>query len=211
MIRKTITYSTFFIVAILIVLAFITAKNYTQLALAVVVYPILVYFAYRIFMRGDSIMPEVSLQPPTLGKPFEEKVTPKPPKENVQVIDVDKRTFLKFVGAAGISFFLFSLLGRRVEELLWGRNLGSSFPGFGNNLDSQINANERQSDEYQISEIDEEGIFTFYGFTKRGGAWFIMKEDPETGTFRYAKGDQDFLTNWENRLNLKYDYYHNLF
>ena len=48
---KTITYTSFAIAALLIVLAFVTATSYTQLAIAIVLYPAVAYFALKIFLR----------------------------------------------------------------------------------------------------------------------------------------------------------------
>ena len=62
---------------------------------------------------------------------------------------------------------------------------------------------------YKISEIDE-GEITYYGFAKKDGSWLIMKENID-GSFRYSKGADDFPGNWDDRDDLKYDYYHNLF
>ncbi len=66
------------------------------------------------------------------------------------------------------------------------------------------------TDGYTISEIDD-GIIAYYGFMGQKGAWFIMRQDANDGSFRYAKGDIDFPINWEDRTNLTYDYYANVF
>ena len=118
----------------------------------------------------------------------------------MEVADIDKRAFLKLIGATGISFFLFSLLGRRVEV-----------PFFGRAVESGTNPVEGQpTDGYKISEIDDNTI-TYYGFTNKDGAWLIMREDTEASSFRYVKGDLEFSGNWSNRENLKYDYFHEVF
>ena len=47
MLRKSLTYSSFVAAGVLVVFAFVTAKTYAQLGLAVVLYPLLAFFAYN--------------------------------------------------------------------------------------------------------------------------------------------------------------------
>jgi hypothetical protein len=205
---KTLTYSGFIISALLVVLAFITAKTYAQLAIAVLLYPLLAYFALKLLPRKGSGAPAITIKLPPSPMRKVEAAT----HEKVEVADVDKRTFLKLIGAAGISFFVFSLLGRRVESLLFDRTAGNAgtatLPtGSASGADS---GQTLPAAGYRISEIDD-GIVSYYGFTNQSGNWLIMREDTETSSFRYAKGDSGFSKNWANRENLKYDYYYNLF
>lgn len=189
--RKILIYFSFAIACLVVVAVFVTSKTYTQLVIATVLYTPLAYFALKIFPPKARI--------------------PKPKREQIDVADVDKRTFLKFVGATGISFFLFSLLGRRVEALLFGRAIESGLPTLGNPAGSVADQpGSTPTDGYKIAEIDE-GIATYYGFTGKSGGWLIMREDPDTGSFRYVKGDSNFPKNWANRERLKYDYYSSLF
>ncbi len=205
---KTITYTSFVVAAILVVLAFLTARTYTQLAIAIILYPALAFFALKIFRRKAEGSPFVTIKiPPKIFQPKAETTSLK--KDGVQVTDIDKRTFLKLIGAAGISFFLFSLLGRWVDILLFGRTIQREAPG---NMpaDNTLVPAASPTEGYKIAEIDESEV-TYYGFTNKNGGWLIMKQDPDTGSFRYAKGNLNFSRNWTNRENLKYDYYYNLF
>lgn len=191
---KTITYPSFVIASLLVVLVFVTSTTYTQLAVAVLVYPALVYFALKVFPRKMRVRlkePKVANQPVRETK-----------KAEAIVVDLDKRAFLKLIGATGITFFLFSLLGRRVENSLFGRVLESG--GITSPPQSSPTAG------YRISEIDD-NVVSYYGFINNQGGWFIMKEDPDSGTFRYAKGESDFPGSWLSRERLEYDYFHNLF
>jgi hypothetical protein len=158
--RKALTYSSFAITSLLVILAFITATTYTQLGIAVVLYPFLAFFAYKLFIVKTQKLPAVSYQPPAVKS--EEKTEAK--SDNVSVADFDKRAFLKLIGATGISFFLFSLLNRRVGNQLFG---GSDLPGISTLTDvsgNKIDPSERQLlDGYIISEIDE-GYVAYYGF-----------------------------------------------
>lgn len=210
--RKVLTYSSFVITSILVILAFVTATTYTQLGVAIILYPLFAFFAYKLFLVKNDKVPAVSIQSPVV-KPAEkaEIETVKVKKENVSVADIDKRVFLKLIGATGISFFLFSLFNRRTEALFFGSSAGPGISTLTDEVGNKINPAERQPmDNYTISEIDDNYV-AFYGFTNKDGAWFIMKEDPDDGSFRYIKGESSFSNNWVNRNDLVYDYYHNIF
>ena len=213
--KKTLTYSSFVAIGLLVILAFVTADTYTQLGIAVILYPILVYFAYKLFVDRKSLIPK----PAVNLTPQDSQITKNAPTENTSTVepevgetDIDKRTFLKLIGAAGISFFLFSLFNRRADTLFLGRlpgaDQGVRTPSQ-QEIDDSIQTKKDPTEGYQITEIDESDT-TFYGFTDKDGGWYIMKADIE-GSFRYTKGDSDFAGNWSNRENLNYTYYHEVF
>jgi len=195
--NKTLTYTGFAIAALGIVLAFVTAKTYTQLAIATVLYPALIYFALKMLSRSHGKGPVITIPIPL--KPAKQIATTQGRK--VEVTDIDKRTFLKMIGAAGISFFVFSILGRRVDNLLFNKP--------SENADIGASPATLSTSGYRISEIDE-GEITYYGFINGDGGWLIMREDTDSSSFRYAKGDLNFPGSWASRGNLKYDYYYNL-
>lgn len=203
---KVLTYTSFILAAMLVVVAFVTARSYSQLAIAVVLYPALAYFALKLFPRGGTNTPFVTVE---IHPKAQGGQGPQIPREQVDVADIDKRTFIKLVGATGASFFLFSLLGRRMETLLFERYL----PTIGTraeNSQEEKNSSQAIPEGYKISEIDD-NVISFYGFTNKQGAWLIMREDTNTNSFRYCRGTKDFKTNWDRREQLDYDYYHNLF
>lgn len=202
-----------FVIALaLVVGVFITAKSYTQLGIAVLLYPLLIIFAYKVFqdqILGSSLKKQAAAVHPTVATTKSDLAAAKledVKKERMGIADMDKRLFLKLIGATGLSFFLISIFGRRVETLLFGQNLGQfvSAPA------KTQTAPSSPTDGYTISEIDD-SIVGYFGFINKDGAWFIMKRDTDTGSFRYAKGKSDFPGNWKNRENLKYDYFHNVF
>ena len=213
--RKALTYTSFASASILMILAFLTAKTYTQLGVAVIVYPLITYFAYKLFIDNGRRAPAIAIQLPSLKQTRRpEKIEveeAKAEREGVGIADIDKRAFLKIIGAAGISFFIFSLLGRRAETLLFDRALDSGIGPLGGPAPSGTGSFAPSPMEgYKISEIDDNAI-TYYGFTNNGGGWLIMREDTEASSFRYAKGSSNFPMNWSNRANLDYDYFYNLF
>jgi len=76
--------------------------------------------------------------------------------------------------------------------------------GFANEI------NGRLIDRYSISEIDDVGAHPhYYGFTGKGGEWYIMEEN--SGSYRYFSGASNFATGWTNRASHSYDYYENIF
>ncbi len=210
---KILTWCSFVIVSLIVIAAFVTATNYIQLAVAIILYPPLVYFSFKAFPRKTRSYPS--------GKPVtaiqqQAKSTEKPEtgkRENISIADIDKRAFLKLIGGTGLILFLLSIFNK---------NAGGLFPGIapagsgltllkdtaGNKIDPAQN---QPLDGYRISEVDDNNTIAFYGFINKDGAWFIMKGDANTGSFRYAKGNSDFPNNWARRENLKYDYFYKLF
>lgn len=209
MYRMLLTNFTFLISAAVIV-TFITAKTYTQLGIAILLYPLLAFFVYKVFentiWRPSSKKTVEQIQPLVKVAENEDVKT-----ASVGIADTDKRLFLKLIGATGLSFFLISIFGRRIEALLFGQNLGRVPASVGNPPAGKTSpATVSPTEGYTISEIDD-NIVGYYGFVNKEGAWFIMKRDTNSGSFRYAKGGSDFPANWKKRQDLKYDYFHNVF
>lgn len=220
--RQTITYTSIFISVVLVSLTFVTARSYVQLGVATALYPIVAYLAYKLFMDRKHSMYAGNAKPKVLqAKIVESKIHTAHADEEtdadtttatnrVTIADIDKRAFLKLIGATGISFFIFSLISRKT-----GLSLGPKSNDTTTLLDTtgkKIAPAEKQvTDGYKISEIDNEGIISYYGFTNIDGSWLIMKEDSDNGSFRYTKGSTDFPGSWIRRQKLTYDYFHNTF
>lgn len=202
--KKILIFGSFIAASMLVAVTFVTSTTYTQLAIATLLYPPLVYFAFKCFPHKSYKTyinkPVIAIQPVTKSK-----------KENVETVDIDKRAFLKLIGAAGFSFFIFSIFAKRAESLLFGKAAESGIAVLEDTTGNKINPAERQpTDGYIISEVDN-GEFTFYGFVNKNGGWYIMKENPDTGSFRYTKGESNFPGGWNDRKLLNYDYFHNVF
>ena len=209
--RTLIIYPTFLIACLLVAAVFITSKTYTQLGVAILLYPLVAFFAYKImppklwtYTKKQSAKPQDSFQ----GTAAERLETG---TKSLGIADIDKRAFLKLIGATGISFFLISIFGQKVQSLLFGQNLAQTGSLTGNPPAGQTGAAAASpTDGYSISEVDD-GIVSYYGFINKEGAWFIMKGDTDNGTFRYTRGKSDFPGNWKKRQNLDYDYFHQVF
>lgn len=202
--KKFLIYGGFGLASVGVIAVFITATSYLQLAIASVLYIPLAFFVFRYLIphlprKVDVKTPIVATRP--IGGPD---------SKELEIVDIDKRAFLKIIGAAGLSFFIFSLFTRKIEALLPG-NLGPpvSLPQNTNNTQTSPAGNQ-PTDNYKISEVDN-GIVSYYGFVSQDSGWYIMKEDDNEGSFRYAKGKSNFPDNWANRTQLKYDYYSNVF
>lgn len=135
------------------------------------------------------------------------------PGQPAKRLDQDRRDFLKMIGAAGVSLFVYNLLFRG--------DPGSLLSGFSSNRKVSplalknaqgdvINPAEKSPTEgYSISQIDDSPT-AYFGFVNNLGQWFIMRQDTDNA-YRYTRGDKDFEANWPNRTKLDYDYFDNIF
>ena len=209
-----LVYPSFILASLIIIWVFITSTSYTQLSVAVLLYPLLTFFVYKVF-KGNSwrIGRNHPKKHAAVIKPrvITEKKIAEAKEKNIVVADIDKRAFLKIVGASGAFFFLLSIFGRRAESLFLGQGLVQTRDSIGNRPVNEPNtAKASPTEGYNISEIDDD-LISYYGFINKQGGWFIMKGDTNTGSFRYTKGGSDLPNNWKNRKNLKYDYLDKVF
>lgn len=209
--KKTLTYSSFALSLVVVIFMFATAKDYTQLGAAVLIYPVFAYVVLSLFPRkGEDHEITVKLPIPQNAVTDSVDATTEP-SPKVEVADIDKRAFLKLIGVAGISYFIFSIFSKKAQLPFFGKlGGGTDSVTIKDTEGVAINPAERQPlDGYQISEI-EDSVIAYYGFINNKGEWYIMKEDTEKSSFRYAKGNESFPQGWANRSKLKYDYFHNL-
>lgn len=71
-------------------------------------------------------------------------------------------------------------------------------------------AEQMSTDGYAITNIDDAGYPTYYGFVKKTGEWYIMNQSSDS-VFLYTKGNDSFAGNWNNRAKLSYDYFNIVF
>ena len=125
--------------------------------------------------------------------------------------DPERRKFLKLIGAAGGSLFLMTVFTRKAEASFFGSMPGPGTIAIKNSSGTLIDPSEKHpTDGYNITEIDDSGIDTYYGYLNKDGAWYIQKE-LSTGAYRYTKGTSDFTTNWIGKTGLTYDYFNVIF
>lgn len=70
--------------------------------------------------------------------------------------------------------------------------------------------NSDQSDNYMICDQETIGSINYYGFTNSNGNWYVLKNDESNGSYRYCSNNTDYITAWNKRLTLTYDYPHNI-
>jgi len=200
--RKLLIFFSFVIASVVVIATFVTARTYVQLGIAILLYLLLVYCVYEFLLRraprGRHRRPKAIISKLVSTS-----------KKKGSVVDIDRRGFLKLVGAAGISFLIFSIFGKRAEVSLLERLTGGKDTGSTGLAGKEAGSD--STDGYQISEIEDNGIIAFYGFTDKIGFWFIMREDMDEGSYRYARGDSKFEDNWSKRKDLEYDYFHEVF
>ncbi len=197
-----------FISLVLTLIGVFTAKNVQQLLSSFLYLPLLFYFASRL----------IKLFKHPSKKPHRKKIvpvylpTPEKPEIIKDVADNDRRIFLKLIGSAGMSMLLMALFTKKAQAAFFGSApTGPGIVAIKNSAGTPIDpAESHPTDGYEITELDDSSSPAYYGFLKKTGAWYIMKED-STGAYRYSKGASDFSTNWEDRENLEYNYFDSVF
>lgn len=203
--RKLLTYYSFIIVSFIVIIGFFSASSPAQLATAVIFFPLFAYFLREVLPRRQKAIPLPAVNTEVA---VEDKEVVRLKKEGV---DIDRRMFLKLIGSAGLSLFLFSLFTKRAEAAFFGSVPGPGAVTIKDSGGNKIDPAEKQpTDGYKITDFDD-STPSYYGFVNKDGAWYIQKEDTLTGTYRYAKGSSTYSDNWDDRENLSYDYFDNVF
>lgn len=127
-------------------------------------------------------------------------------------IDFKRREFLKIIGGTSLGLLVASLMNpQKAEAAFFGSVPGPGTVALKDTNDTEIDpAIKSPTDAYGITEIDDSAIPSYYGFVNKEGAWYILRED-SSNSYRYAKGNSNFSSNWTSRAGLSYDYYHNVF
>ncbi len=219
--KKLLIYYNFIIVTLLILSGFIGANNAAQLTSAVLFFPLAVYFFVLVLPNKNRAL--------IFPKPEELKKTKKKKAKKSEVIkaekieddlerqkkfDMNRRAFVKLIGSAGMTVFLFSLFTKKAQGAFFGSVPGPGTVALKDTTDTPIDpAIKLPTDGYKINQIDDSSP-AYYGFVDKDGDWFIMKET-STGDFRYYKKqitDGNFSTEWPNRATLTpYGYFDAIF
>jgi hypothetical protein len=213
--KRLLIYYSFIIVSLIVVVGFISSTNYIQLIAAALFFPLFVYFASRVFprkIRAIHLPKEPVIVIQSADKKLPQKIDPEITKLKKEGVDIDRRMFLKLIGSAGLSLFLFSLFTKRAEAAFFGSAPGPGVVALKDSSGNKIDPAERQpTDGYKITDIDDSSP-AYYGFVNKNGAWFIQREGV-SGDYRYIRGSSNYSTNWTNRTSpsLTYDYFDNVF
>jgi hypothetical protein len=210
--KKFLIYYSFIITGFIVVVGFVSATTFVQLATAIIFYPLFIYFALRVLPKKAHAVvipqkPVVTIQPVDTSSGKLDEATVKLKKEGV---DIDRRMFLKLIGSASLSLFLFSIFTKKAEAAFFGSAPGPGVVALKDSLGNKIDPAEKQpTDGYKITDIDDSSP-AYYGFVNKDGSWFIQKEGT-SGDYRYAKGSSSYSSNWTNRSSLTYGYFDNVF
>ena len=206
--KKLLIYYNFIIVSLMVIVGFVSAQSYPQVIAAGFFFPIFIYFGLKVFPRRNRAIhlpgiATVETVPIKAGVLKEDEDIRELKKEGV---DIDRRMFLKLIGSAGASVFLFSLFTKKAEAAFFGSVPGPGAVTIKDTTGAKIDpAVKHPTDGYKISRLDDSSP-AYYGFTNKDGEWFVMKEDAD-GNYTYAVGTTDFGTNWTGRAGLSYGEY----
>ncbi|MFH1536288.1 MAG: hypothetical protein ABIC96_04470 [Patescibacteria group bacterium] len=231
--KKVIIYYSFIIVSIMTLTGFLQAKSPAQLISAVLFFPLALYFAQLVFPknRRAPIIPKAipltpldtayvskkgSKNPPAGGKAgLLGKITDEKAKEGIVLpkkegFDIDRRMFLKLIGSAGVTVFLFSIFTKKAHGAFFGSAPGPGTVALKDSTGALIDpAIKAPTDAYKITEIDD-GSPAYYGFVNKNGNWYIMQDTD--GSYRYVKGDTNFIGNWGTHATREdYGYFNAVF
>lgn len=175
--------------AALVTIGLTSANSTPQLIGSLVFLPLVIYFLILLVWPR----PNLAAHPAQRGDGDAQRP---------QNFDVDRRNFLKLLGGAGLLALLSGLFAKRADLLF-------PSPDRRPDQDSIESPEKSPTAGYLVTEIDDSETAHF-GFTNKHGQWYIMKQSANN-SYRYAKGDRDFTSNWTNRALLKYDYFENTF
>lgn len=199
---------TFYCLAVtctLVVAGFMASRSASDMVSAIVFAPLAVFFLVSIWPHANPVNLQSSdkrhYTPPTTNPKFNGK------------FDENRRDFLKMIGTAGISIFLYNLIFRRDANPLFGSfgSTNSANPLALKNAQGEVinPAESSPTQGYYISQIDD-GDTSYFGFINSLGQWYVMRQDIDN-SYRYSRGDKDFSSNWANRTQLSYDSFDNVF
>ena len=233
--KKFAIYYSFIVLTLVTFAGFFNARNPLELSMAVVFFPVLVYFSLLIWpkkktafhpedsnygynheLSGYTFIPEVFIDDEDILIPEIIKATTQKKKKGVKKgtaikakrlgFDYNRRNFLKLVGTGGLTMFFFSLVTRDAEAAFFGSMPGPGTVKLKDIAGNQIDPAEKQpTDGYKIVQLDD-SVPAYYGFTNKDAQWYIMREDA-SGNYRYKKGTTDFATNWTDRATHTYQYF----
>lgn len=208
--QKVILFYGLFICLLLTLVGAFSAKNFEQLFSSFIYLPLVLYFSTQLLRKKTLKNQDITSNK---SKQKNEVITPTvvTNADNFQIADNDKRLFLKLIGSAGFSLLFMALFTKKAQAAFFGSVPGPGTVAVKNIAGEKIDpAEEHPTDGYEITEIDDTSSPAYYGFLKKNGYWYIMRED-SAGAYRYAKGTTSFTANWTDRATLTYDYFNSIF
>lgn len=215
MLLKLLYLYNFIITTLFAVTSLFSAKAFNQTIFALLFIPMAAYFFRLLFRRGlrPTLQSTVSLLPTTYIPPESATLPTVEGEEltNLEVKDINRRLFLKLIGTAGITTFLFAIFTKSSHAAFFGSMPGPGTLSLKDTQGNKIDPAEKQpTDGYEISEVDDSATPAYYGFVNKDGGWYIAKEGTG-GDYRYYRDSGNFATGWSTRVSLVYDYFNNVF
>lgn len=189
-----------------------SARSITNFLLPLLLLPLLYYLGKEVLRKPRKR----KLSDPAIYASVASSKSTEPALEGeimpTEISDDNRRLFLKLVGSTGLSVVIMAVFGRKsAQAAFFGSVPGPGTVAIKDSSGVAIDPAEKQpTDGYTITEVDDDGNPSYYGFLHKTGAWYITKED-SSGSYRYAKGPSSFSTNWTGRALLSYDYFDNVF
>ncbi len=204
--ERLLVYYSFILSALMVVTGLVSARSPMELISASLFSPILLYFIIQILPKRNKAINLPAAKAIVIEKEEPKEVT----KLKKEGVDIDRRAFLKLIGTAGLSLFLFSMFTKRAEAAFFGSVPGPGTVSIKDSSGVKIDPSEKHpTDGYRLTELDDGASFTYAGYLNKTSAWFIMRDDGVS--YRYTKGSSNFSTNWTDRASLTYDYYDSIF
>jgi len=199
--------------SLLFVFNLLGAANSSEYLFALLVAPLPLYFwgvAGGCLIKGLR-KPQAKEEPAVA----EEPAPAAPLTRKDQVDEPQRRDFLKRIGSVGLGLLAYSILNpKQVGAAFFGSVPGPGTVAIKDPTDTKIDpAIKSPIDAFGISAIDD-GATSYYGFIDKNGAWYILKEAPDTGydSYLYVKGDTGFSDNWGTRkTRTDYAYFNQTF
>lgn len=205
-IERALTYYGFIVSGLMVVTGLVSADSKVEFTTAFLFSPILLFFVTQIIPKRNRAINLPSAYAGGTEKQDSKEVV----KLKKEGVDIDRRAFLKLIGTAGLSLFLFSMFTKRAEAAFFGSVPGPGTVSLKDSTGTKIDPAEKHpTDGYRLTELEDGVTYTYAGYLNKTGGWFILRDDG--ASYRYAKGSSGFTTNWTNRASLTYDYYDNVF
>ena len=205
--KKLVILYSFVISSFMAISGILNANSFAEVASAVTLFTPLSFY-FTVLMLPKRHRPVIDTEPIIDIIPNQLRRIKNPD------YDPERRKFLKLISAAGGSLFLLTVFTRKAEASFFGSMPGPGTISIKDSLGVKIDPSEKKpTDGYNITEIDDSGVDTYYGYVNKDGAWYIQKE-LSTGAYRYTKGSSDFTnatTGWPNKTNLTYNYFNEVF
>lgn len=220
------------ICTLITIMGMFTAKNWNQLLFAAMFIPLTLYFLRSLLYSStrsllspiaQNILPYTyypnSPSSGTLNRPLQPTNSINDGLSTVdgeelsahEVSDINRRLFLKLIGTAGLTTFLFALFTKSSQAAFFGSVPGPGTVSLKDSHGAKIDPAEKQpTDGYEVCDIDDASIPAYYGFMNADGAWYIAREG-NGGEYRYRRGSGNFAASWAIHDELSYQYFNDVF